>query len=700
MVISNKIPVIQNITQSNKKLKFSSTDSEELFLSNKESLGEEWEYFNKDIEYNYNSWGYRSKEFDDLGDDYMITFGCSNTEGIGLHYDDLWSTRLGKELNLDVLNLGMGATGIDFQFYNTILIHNYILKRGKLPKMVVYQWPSEYRTTYAFNENVMGQKRIGLELFSASYPKHVLPESNKDYINWYMKSFIDNGGEKTKIISLGLTLCSNLWKSLNIPVINWQWGNNVKEELNLVHENELKVLTIYDNTKIKSRDCSHSGIESQIFAVDKIMESISEENTVICSLEDWDSVLNYYRPNGSSKSWYLNETGVFDYPKMWGMWNLFNIEDNNKPFGYDVIVENTTPKYGNEFVFKTKNEIVGKKHLYIINVFDNQFFKKNINVGFKCISDQYIKDIKNGKSKIIMIHQFEGYSASSSHNNDLDIINSWITEMDLPNESVYYIHGNLLVDEVRKEKGFKFNCIPISIFDSWIDYRIFKDEMVEFKPVDEQFLFLSYNRNPRYHRVYLVSELLRLDLLNKGRVSIGKFDNNETDSIKQLSKMSPLIIDRTLDINWAGNIEVPDHEATFMSIVTETLIDESVLFISEKIWKPIVVGHPFMILGNVGTLKYLKNLGFKTFEKWFNESYDNEIVHHKRVEMVVSEIDKFRDKTVDELKMIREEMREICTHNRDRFIEIVKDKYDYDGMGGSNNKKPLIEIFKQIYKSI
>jgi hypothetical protein len=68
--------------------------------------------------------------------------------------------------------------------------------------------------------------------------------------------------------------------------------------------------------------------------------------------------------------------------------------------------------------------------------------------------------------------------------------------------------------------------------------------------------------------------------------------------------------------------------------------------------------------------------------------------------MVVREINKFRDKTIDELKIIREEMREICVHNRNRFLEIIKDKYDYDGMGGSNNKKPLVEIFKQIYKTI
>ena len=42
-------------------------------------------------------------------------------------------------------------------------------------------------------------------------------------------------------------------------------------------------------------------------------------------------------------------------------------------------------------------------------------------------------------------------------------------------------------------------------------------------------------------------------------------------------------------------------------------------------------------------------------------------------------------------------MEDILPFQREAF-EIIKDKYDYDGMGWSNNKKPLIEIFKEIYE--
>jgi hypothetical protein len=76
------------------------------------------------------------------------------------------------------------------------------------------------------------------------------------------------------------------------------------------------------------------------------------------------------------------------------------------------------------------------------------------------------------------------------------------------------------------------------------------------------------------------------------------------------------------------------------------------------------------------------------------------MIHHKRVDIIVNQINKFRDKSIDELKSIREEMKEICDYNRNRFIEIIKDKYNYDGIGGSDNKKPLVEIFKEIYQTL
>ena len=64
------------------------------------------------------------------------------------------------------------------------------------------------------------------------------------------------------------------------------------------------------------------------------------------------------------------------------------------------------------------------------------------------------------------------------------------------------------------------------------------------------------------------------------------------------------------------------YDDTVFSFVTETSIDNNVLFLTEKIYKPIMYGHPFVVLGNPGTLEYLQSKGYQTFPELFDESYD------------------------------------------------------------------------------
>ena len=59
-----------------------------------------------------------------------------------------------------------------------------------------------------------------------------------------------------------------------------------------------------------------------------------------------------------------------------------------------------------------------------------------------------------------------------------------------------------------------------------------------------------------------------------------------------------------------------------------------VIFLTEKIYKPIICGSPFFVLGNRGTISELRNMGFKTFDKWWDESYDDLYSHWERSKFV------------------------------------------------------------------
>jgi hypothetical protein len=274
LIISNYCPIIENIAQCNKTMEFNVSDNEKMYLNNKKKLGKEWYYYDKKIEYKYNSWGYRTKEFDNLNDDYILTLGCSFTEGIGLDYDDMWSTKLSKKLNLDVFNMGMGGTGVDFQFYNTTLIHNHILKKNKPPKLVIYQWPFEHRTTYSFKESIPNREIISLIPFSTSHES----ENIEYFKKWYVHGFIENEGELIKQSNIYPMACNNIWRSMGIEVINWSWEEDFTMKKNEIFYNNVELHHIIDTTNYTARDCSHNGHLSQDLVVDLLLDKISGLN--------------------------------------------------------------------------------------------------------------------------------------------------------------------------------------------------------------------------------------------------------------------------------------------------------------------------------------------------------------------------------------------------------------------------------------
>ncbi len=263
--------LISNNNQKNKKYFFNSTDTFEKYEKNSKNLS--WYYCNKEIQYNYNSFGYRTKEFEDLNNDYFISFGCSNTEGIGLEQNTIWCELLSIELNLDLFNLGMGSSGIDFQYMNTVILQKKIIETGKKPKLVVYLWPSQERTCFGYYEN--GFKNI--DIITPNYVKSQHTIKNNFY-EWYKVGHILNEGEKHRQNYFSILSSNLIWKSLGIPVINLTY-----DETLLNFKNDLiEILTIEPEKNDFSRDLCHFGIKTQ----QKIKNVINKE---IGRVVKWDT---------------------------------------------------------------------------------------------------------------------------------------------------------------------------------------------------------------------------------------------------------------------------------------------------------------------------------------------------------------------------------------------------------------------------
>ena len=420
---------------------------------------------------------------------------------------------------------------------------------------------------------------------------------------------------------------------------------------------------------------------------------------IICSLEEYDSIVNYYRPNCCSKTWYLKELKKLSRPLTWGEWNVFN--EQGEFWDHDMIKSIITPKHINNIEYVEYNNIENQQHIYVINVYSFSFFKDNCDIGFKCISEKYLVHIRNGQSKILMLFLYEGYSGSKG-NYDLEMIEKWRIESNLPENSIFYVSGNYLIQDLIRQKGLKFEGRPIHYFEPWNRYE--SDGVVNFTPLDEKYLFLSYNRNPRPQRIQFLLIMLKEKLFNKGLISLNNLiyppnPDDNLDDYNYLKDNAPFIIDHRydLDYNLAINITKEDYERTFISMVTESLADDDTLFFSEKIWKPIMVGHPFILYGNQYSLRLLKEWGFKTFDKWIDESYDNEPDRDVRSKKIVEEISKLNNKTKEELIDIRNEMFEICKHNYDFYKIYYRQKYD-ESDESNTIKDVLLKLWGEIKK--
>lgn len=80
------------------------------------------------------------------------------------------------------------------------------------------------------------------------------------------------------------------------------------------------------------------------------------------------------------------------------------------------------------------------------------------------------------------------------------------------------------------------------------------------------------------------------------------------------------------------------YNSTAFSLVAESNLT-SPTFMSEKTFKPIAFEHPFIVCGSRGTLAYLHNAGFETFDHVIDETYDTFNDSNKRLECIIKIVD-------------------------------------------------------------
>ena len=121
------------------------TDTEQLFKKNLLTEPDDWYYRTNPIEYKLNKHGYRTFEFDTIDwANSIVIFGCSNVFGVGVGEEDTLSSQLSKLINIPVINMGEGASSMEYSLYNSIILNEHY----PTPVAVIHIWSSMYRTTH------------------------------------------------------------------------------------------------------------------------------------------------------------------------------------------------------------------------------------------------------------------------------------------------------------------------------------------------------------------------------------------------------------------------------------------------------------------------------------------------------------------------------------------------------------------------
>ena len=206
--------------------------------------------------------------------------------------------------------------------------------------------------------------------------------------------------------------------------------------------------------------------------------------------------------------------------------------------------------------------------------------------------------------------------------------------------------------------------------------------------------YITFNRltgGARAYRSFLVAELAKHNLLDQGYVSYsdvcpehGHYEQQILCTVSERNVSADYVIraryalDRIkypLRIDNEGAIPNGSYimgarqqlMSSVLHVVTETCYWEGKTHLTEKIFKPIVARQPFVLLGCAFNLRYLRSYGFKTFDSWWDESYDVVIDPVARLQAVVKIIKDISAMSDQDLESMLQGMQHVLDYNYELF---------------------------------
>ena len=154
------------------------------------------------------------------------------------------------------------------------------------------------------------------------------------------------------------------------------------------------------------------------------------------------------------------------------------------------------------------------------------------------------------------------------------------------------------------------------------------------RPILDQALWTNLDSSPVYNHTYqtdLLGRPTEIQLL-PANYEVPQFHTG----LKQSYQM-PFVMNELFNNLWGAiYIQAEPYIDTYFSLVTETVCDYPYSLRSEKIYKPIAMGHPWIATANCGFYRDIRNQGFRTYSSLIDESFDSIHNNQDRLDRIVA----------------------------------------------------------------
>jgi len=322
------------------------------------------------------------------------------------------------------------------------------------------------------------------------------------------------------------------------------------------------------------------------------------------------------------------------------------------------------------------------------------------------ISPKVIDRIKNKTAYILITLLFEGYL----NDNFLSAMQEYFKHKQIPLTQIIYVNNCGNGKEVYENYCQRHNIIPEIQVEYLPVFRIDKTDITNavdkylvegYTPGPKEKTFLCFNRRYSDHRVLFFIMMVKKKLIDKFYISMAAsqpeanrtFKTNAEyliyrhntyeitkDDIVECESLLPLVLDNTDFNNYPMETTLTPVEKFYknslINIVNETYFFNNIIHITEKTYKPIAFLQPFILLGAAGSLQHIRNMGFKTFDNFWDESYDTEIDDITRFNKIINIVEQISNWSDEEKIKFSYSVKEILEYNLNQLNTMSNNEID------------------------